>query len=126
MAVELMATILAVGVLIKLVFVLIKPDGYFGFAKSLYSNPMLIRIVFVVLAAITGYYLLQTVSIVTIAAVALFIMLIAGIGIVPYIDEIFSAMESRPKTAQAILSRHWLSFLIWLGIAIWVLITLYA
>ncbi len=78
-ALESIATIFALLVLVKLVVVLINPQIWMKkVAEPLLGNPRLATTVYGVLAIVVGYYVLTRLYIVDVAAVMLFTALVGG------------------------------------------------
>ena len=115
--IEILAIIFAVLVLVKLLFVLIKPGAWMSFVGFLYKNTIVITTVYVVLAVLVGLYIFASFNIVQVAAVAVFISLLMGIGFAPFSQKLIAmnneVIEERGKA--------WLAMLIWAAIAIWTL-----
>ena len=117
--IEILAIIFAVLILVKLLFVLIKPGAWMSFVGFLYKNSVVITIVYIMLAALVGYYLFVSngMNIVQVAAAGVFISLLMGIGFAPFSQKLIAMqngiMQERGKA--------WLAMLIWAAIAIWTL-----
>lgn len=70
--VEIMALCLALLVVIKFSVIAYNPNRWFHFAQKVYSNSAALTIASLFLAALTGYYLLQELTIVQVFAAILF------------------------------------------------------
>ena len=79
-AVEILALIFAIAVILKMIMVLISRKSWEGFAKWMYKKPALLFVVELILGLIVFYYLLQTLSIVTIMACVLLGALLTGMS----------------------------------------------
>lgn len=117
-SIEVLATIFAALILIKLIVVLIKPEVWIKISKALLKKSVLTTLIYLVLAAIVGNYILASVDAIQIAAVMLFTSLLMAIGFIPYSNMID---KMREQVMNEGISKAWLSILIWLAIAIWIL-----
>lgn len=126
-ALEIIATIFALLVLIKLVVALINPQLWMKkVAEPLLGNPRLATTVYGVLAIVVGYYVLTRLYIVDVAAVMLFTALVGGVGMMPYSKELLKIAEEMSMTRSDLLRNAWLSIVIWGVIALWVLTSVLA
>ncbi len=126
-ALEIIATIFALLVLIKLVVVLINPQLWMKkVAEPLLGNPRLATAVYAVLAIVVGYYVFANLNIVDVAAVMLFTALVMGVGMMPYSKELLKIAEEMSMTRSDLLRNAWLSIVIWGVIALWVLTSVLA
>jgi hypothetical protein len=119
--IEIFAVIFAGLTLAKIIVVVTNPKAWMNFVEPLYKNPMVTTVVFLILAVFTGYYVLQVVSVVEVAAVMLFLVFLIGIGMMPYSDMIWKMGNDMLKKGTG---RFWLPLVIWAGFALWVLYTI--
>jgi len=118
---EIMALILVIATAVKLVAVAINQKSYMNFAKKIYSKPGLAKLVFVILAAVVLYYLVQAgVDIITILAVALFVALLYAISFVNYIDDLLAKIDK-----VNIWKNHMIDWIIWIALVAWGAYTLF-
>lgn len=122
-AVEIIALIFAVLVIVKLLVVSFSPKSWLALAKSLYKTPMVLFIVELILAAVVFYYLLIELTVVQIFAAVTLGALLTGMSFAIYGKETIAwgtkLLDSNtPK-------KIWLPILIWLALAVWVLIELF-
>jgi amino acid transporter len=118
--------IFALGILVKLLCVLIKPKAWLGVVKKIYMSPVVLIIIELILAGIVFYYLNQAgITIVQIAAIGAFVALLMGISLAAYLKDAMNVAEKLLKD-KAILKKTWLAIIIWLALAIWVLYALFA
>ncbi len=116
-ALETLAAIFAILVLVKLLFVIISPKSWMKLTEAVWKNGTLLGIICLVLSAVVGYYIFASISIVQVAAVMLFTSLLIAVAWAPYPNAVLKLRK------VVSLKKSWLSVLIWLAIAIW---TLYA
>jgi hypothetical protein len=116
--IEILATIFAVFVIVKLVVVTVKPGLWMKWAKGMLKNELLITLIYFVLAVIIGYYIFAELTVVQVAAVTLWVSMLIGIGFVPYSKIL---LKTSDELLSVGISKAWLSMLIWAGLAIWVL-----
>lgn len=117
-AIETIALIFALFALIKLIVVVInKKIWYNKVAKPIYSNPRTTAIIFVILAVVIFYYLLQVFSIVQIFAVLAFASILIGLGFLSFSKDLMPLVTkayNRKFTGWEILyTIIWLILLLW-------------
>ncbi|MEE8493037.1 MAG: hypothetical protein V3S25_03250 [Nitrospirales bacterium] len=126
-ALEIIATIFALFVLVKMVVVLIDPQIWMKkVAEPLLGNPRLATTVYGVLAIVVGYYVFASLHIVDVAAVMLFTALVMGVGMMPYSKALLRIAEEMSATRSELLRNAWLPIVIWTVIALWVLTSVLA
>ena len=119
-AIEVLATIFAVLVLVKLLLFIFNPQLRIKIVESFFkANTTLLTVVYLALTAIVGYYVLSSLSIVEVGAVTLFVSGLFGLFFIQY-KEIMIKL-ARESLKSGFLSKNWLSLLIWAVIAILVL-----
>ncbi len=117
--VETIALIIIVVAAIKIFVLLMKPMAWMNFAKKIYlTNPKLTQVIYLVLAAIVLYYLLQEMTIVQILAVAAFMSLLIGVGLMPIMGDLFKKYEGIIKRGN-MWKDSWLYTLIWIILLAW-------
>ncbi len=123
-AVEVIAVLFALFILIKMVFLIVKKEAWFNaMVKPSIKNSKGIGIVFLVLVAVIFYYLIQALSIVEIFAVLAFSCFLIFLSLFAYSEDLF-------KFAKKIYSKNfnfwmWLQILIWFVLAVWVLFVVF-
>ncbi len=126
-ALEVIATIFALFVLVKIVVVLINPQVWMKkVAEPLLGNPRLATAVYGVLAIVVGYYVFASLHIVDVAAVMLFTALVMGVGMMPYSKALLKIAGEMSATRSDLLRNAWLAIVIWTVIALWVLTSVLA
>ncbi len=126
-ALEVIATIFAIFVLVKIVVVLIDPQIWMKrVAEPLLGNPRLATAVYLVLAIVVGYYVFASLHIVDVAAVMLFTALVMGVGMMPYSKALLKLAGEMSATRSDLLRNAWLPIVIWTVIALWVLTSVLA
>ncbi|MFQ5804590.1 MAG: hypothetical protein ACE5JQ_17005 [Candidatus Methylomirabilales bacterium] len=122
-AIEILATIFAVAVLVKLAIVTVRPKLWMNITGPLLGHYVLTTIIYLILAVIVGYYVVTTVSIVEVAAIMLLTSLLIGIGVAPYSSTI---LKWREEILSIGVGRAWLAMVIWAVLAVWVLYAVFA
>ena len=126
-ALEVIATIFALLVLVKMVGLLMNPQLWMDkVAKPLLGNPRLATAVYGVLAIVVGYYVFASLHIVDVAAVMLFTALVMGVGMMPYSKALLKLAGEMSATRSDLLRNAWLAIVIWTVIALWVLTSVLA
>lgn len=118
-AIETLAVILALVILIKFVVILINPKSWVKLVHVMLKSKAVVSIIYLILAVIIGYYLLQSLTIVQIGAVMLFTAFLYGLAFIPFMDGILPIRKVLQK--GKIWSKAWLAIAIWAIIAIWIL-----
>ncbi|MAG44435.1 hypothetical protein CL633_00930 [bacterium] len=116
-AITIMALAMALLAVIKLIVVLTKPDVWIKITDAILKKSTINTIIFLGLLVITGYYLLQSLTIVEIGATMLFTSLLMALAWVPYKDEL---MKLRPKLIKEGLAKSWLVIIVWIIILVWI------
>ncbi len=117
-SIEVLATIFAVLVLVKLAFIRTNPKAWMNFAQPILRNSVVALVVYLVLAAVVGYFIFSSMTIVQVGAVMLLTSLLMGVGLAPYSQLILKVGEEMLTEGEG---KAWLSMLIWSCISLWVL-----
>ncbi len=118
-SVEILALIFLIVASIKTVVILIKPSAWLnGVVKKVWAKPRLMMIISLILSVVVLYYLIQSVTIVEIFAVILFLSLLAAVGISVYYKEMISLAQKLMKD-RTIIKKSWLYIIIWIALIIW-------
>lgn len=126
-AIEIMALLFALFAGVKIIVILINPRAWVDkFAGQIWNAPLLASVGSLILAAVALWFLLQSLTIVQIAAVAVFIALLVALGFAPYSREMVDVVCDRFRDRGEVLRRSWLSIVIWAAFVIWVLYALFA
>jgi hypothetical protein len=121
--IETMATVFAVAIITKLIVVAIKPKLLFNLQDSLAKGTKAAMVVYLTLAAWVGYYIFQYFSVVEVAAVMLFTSLLFGIAFIPHLKPFLKIRKE--FIGRHVLSKNWLTLIIWIALALWVLYYLF-
>ena len=121
-AIEILALIFAILILVKLIVIAVHPKGWLNFAKGMTKNTALFTVVYLALAVLVGYYVFSAMSIVNVAAVMLFTSLLIGVAWAPHMKKL---LKMRKELTTHMFRRYGLSILIWAVFAIIVLIVLF-
>ncbi len=120
---KILAVIFAALVLIKLVLLLIMPQQWLGMAQTFLGYSAALTAFYLIALIITGYFVFTTMNLVDVAAVMLFTGLLVGLSLVPYAASLLPVVQ---QVAAAGLGRAWLSWFIWIAIALAVLYRVFA
>lgn len=116
---EIISLVLIVISVIKILVLLISPKAWFHFAKKVWKNDNLVRVVCLILAITVLYYLISEGTTITqILAVTSFVALIIAVGIGQRVNDLIKHYEKLAKN-RSIIKDHWLYILIWLVLIIW-------
>lgn len=121
--IEVLAAIFAVLVLIKLLLSVINPQIRVRMAETFLNrnNTAILTIIYLILTAVTGYYVLSSLTIVEAAAAMMLLSGLMGIFFVQYPEIMRKLLRESLKSRQDFLRKNWLSFAIWGLFAIWAL-----
>jgi len=124
-SIEIIALVLLIVGLVKMVVLLINPKSWMNFAKGLWKNKVVFRLVVLILAAVVLYFLIQSgFTIVQVFAVTAFVALLLAIGLADPIKRIIPVYEKQIKD-RTLWKENWLYILIWLALMVWVVIELF-
>ena len=115
---KILASIFALAILIKLAFIIARPNLWMKFAGVLIENSARTTVIYLILAAIVGYYVFSRISILDAAAVMLFTSLLMGLSLAPYGKSLLKLGEEAMSTG---LGKAWLPLLLWGLLALWIL-----
>ena len=125
--IEIIATIFAVLILVKLFLILISPKTRVKIAEVILSkNPTILTMIILILTTIIGYYIFNSFTIVDVAAVMMFLFGLMALFFVQYPKIGIELVKESSKSRGVFLRKNWLSILIWLAIPILVLYTIFA
>jgi len=125
-AIEILAVIFAVLVLVKLLFVTVNPKLWMKGAESILDSYGLTTVVYTLLTVIVGYIIFKNLSIIQVAAVMLFTAVLIGLTMLPYLDKLLALGEEIIGTRTEMFRKAWLAIVIWTGIAVWTLFAVFA
>ena len=121
-ALEVIATIFAILILVKISVVLINPQVWMKkVAEPLLGNPPLATAIYGILAIVVGYFVFANLTVVEVAAVMAFTALLFGLGMLPYARAMLKIAEDMSANRSVLLQNAWLPIVIWVFIALWVL-----
>ena len=121
-ALEVIATIFAILVLVKLSVVLTNPKLWIKkVAEPLLGNYVLATAIYTALGIVIGYFVFTRMNIVEIAAVMAFTGIVGALGILPYAEALMKTADEMAADRSKLLRNAWLPIVIWGVIAIWVL-----
>jgi len=120
---RILAVIFAALILIKLAFLLIKPEKWLGLAQLVMGYSAVATIVYLILLVITGYFIFTSLNLIDVAVVMLFTSLLIGLNLIPYAA---SLQKITQEIAITGLGKAWLALIIWVAIAMAVLYRAFA
>ena len=115
--IEIIALLFIILGLIKLIVISINKKSWLPVPLKIYSNRKTSSIIFVILAAIIFYFLIQELSIVQIVAVMAFSSLLIGLAFLTKSKEFLSltkkAYNSKLSPAVIVYTLFWLALMLW-------------
>ncbi|MBS3090226.1 hypothetical protein J4433_00470 [Candidatus Pacearchaeota archaeon] len=124
--IEILALIFAIGILVKIIAVLVNPKSNLKLAEMMLEGTGVLRIIYLILLAITGYYLLLELNIIQISAVMLFALILVALAFIPYNKHVLEIRREHAKSRKKFLKQNWLQLVIGAAIAIWTLVAILA
>ena len=120
---KILAGVFAALILVKLVFLLTRPDIWLGATQAFLGHYPLIMVIYLALLTITGYVVFTRLDLLDVAVVILFTSLLLGLSLFPYL----ASLPQLPETiVSAGLGKAWPAMLIWAAIAVAVLYRVFA
>lgn len=116
--IEILATIFAVAVLLKLAIVAVNPKLWMNITGALLKHSVLATIAYLIPAVVVGYYVLTRVRIVEVAAAMLLTSLLIDVGVAPYSGVV---LKWREEILAVGIGKAWLAMVIWAALAVWAL-----
>ena len=120
---KILAGIFAGAILIKLAFLLISPASWLGATQGFLGHYTTIMVIYLVLLAITGYFVFTSLDLIDVAVVMLFTSTLLGLSLIPYVASV-------PQLPEAIVNvgvaKTWPAWILWAAIAVAVLYRVFA
>lgn len=116
--IDILATIFAVAVLVKLFVVVVNIRAWMKFVEPVYKHPHITAAVYLVLLALAAYYARPFISAAEFGSVMFMAALLIGLGFLPYAK---SVMHLREEVAREGLAKAWLAVGVWLLLALAIL-----
>jgi hypothetical protein len=119
-SVEIIALIVIVAAVIKMLVLLVNPQGWMNFARGIYKNTALAQIIGLILAGVVFYYIYYVagMTIVQILAVMAFLAALLMVGLAPHIGDLLKKYQGQIKRGR-LWQENWLYTLIWIVLLIW-------
>jgi len=121
---EILAVTFAVVVLIKLLVLLIQPKSWIKISNSFLKEGSATTFVYLILVLLVGYHIFSYLSVIHVAAVMLFTSLLIGLSVLPY-GKVMVPLTREILKDKNLVKKNFLSFIIYGGIALWVLYTMF-
>jgi len=125
-ALETIVLILAAITTIKISILLIKPKVWMNFDKWIIGGNWFTGVIFLLLAALIFYYLIQELTIVQILAVTFFASMLIGVSYAIVGKEMIKVYEKHMKTKGLWSNGMWFYTLLWLVLIAWGVIEILA
>lgn len=117
-ALEVLAFVFSVVVLVKFAGLLISPASWMNTAGAMLNHPRACTWIYALLAAVVGYFVLTRMDIVEVVSAMLLTSLLMGVALGPYSRTI---LRFGKEMAAEGFSRLWPVMVIWAVIAVWAL-----
>ncbi|MEE9125297.1 MAG: hypothetical protein V3U14_12540 [candidate division NC10 bacterium] len=118
---EIIATIFAILILVKISIVMMNPKLWLKIAEPVMRNYTLTAVVYAIVAVIVGYYIFASLNIVQVAAVMLFTAILIGLGLLPFHKHFMKIGQEMSESRSVMFQKVWLQIVIWVAMAVWVL-----
>ncbi len=113
-----LAGIFAVLILVKFAALLINPGGWLHLGKVFLEHHAVLTGIYLILIAITGYFIFSSLNLIDLALVMFFTSLLTGLTLMPYPTQIQQLGEGM---VAAGIGKAWLGLVIWGAVAVAVL-----
>jgi|WetSurMetagenome_2_1015567.scaffolds.fasta_scaffold114453_3 hypothetical protein len=120
---KILAVVFAALTLIKLAVLMTSPGNWLGMAQAFMGHATVLTVVYLIILAITGYFVFTGIDLVDIAVVMLFTAALVGLSLIPYAASLQNIAQ---EIAARGLGQAWLSWSIWAAIAVAVLYRVFA
>ncbi len=114
---KVLAGIFAAIVVLKIIFLLIKPNLWVGAAEVVLAHTDVVVGAYLLLILITGYFVFSTLNLIDIAVTMFFTSLLTALSILPFAGALFKLQEE----ASVGIGKAWLALLIWGALAVAIL-----
>lgn len=116
---DIFATLFAVFVLVKLSIVAVKPKLWMDYVVTpLYKNTLITSAVYFVILALSIYYLYPYFLGSEFGAAAWVLIFLIGLGFIPYSEVV---LRYREQVIRDGIKKAWFGAVVWAGLAIWIL-----
>ena len=123
--IEIIALVLVGFSVIKILFLLVNPKAWLGFAKGILGNSVLLTIVGLILSGGVLYLLIDNgMTIVQIFAVMAFMAAFMMMGLAVYSKSLVKMVEGIYKD-KGFLKKGWFYMLLWIALIVWVVIEIF-
>ena len=123
--IEILALIFSILILVKILAAFINPKSNLKLAEMMLEGTGVLRVIYLVLLAVVGYYLLWELTIIQISAVMLFALILVALVFIPYHKHALEIGRDLVKSRKKMLKHNWLQMLIWAAIAVWTLVAIF-
>ena len=114
LAKKFLAGIFAGIILLKLLVGLANPHQWLGLTEALLEHHIMVMGIYLVLIAITGYYIFSNLNLIDIAVVMFFTSLLVGLSLVPYSTVLLKVSK---EIAASGFGEAWLAQVLWGALA---------
>ena len=123
--IEIIATIFSVLLIVKFLYLKFNPRAWKKFSDKIMKKPKVTKWIYLVLALVIGYYLLQELNVVQIVAVMMFSGFLTGYTFMTFAKEFKPVYKEIWKNKEYLVQKLWPAWLIYLVLAGWVLWTVF-
>jgi 4-amino-4-deoxy-L-arabinose transferase-like glycosyltransferase len=120
---KILAGIFAVLILVKLAALLVIPGKWMSFGRVFLEHHLMATWIYVVLLAITGYFIFSGLNLIDIALVMFFTSLLTGLTLLPYSAQMVQLGDAMTATG---FGKAWLSLVIWGAVAVAVIFKVFS
>jgi len=124
--IEILAVIFVALVLLKMAVFAIKPKILIKLTDVTCKKPVIGIVVSLILAVVVGYYIFSYFSIVEVASIMIFTSILIKLNFLTCPSIMLKLKDEIPEDRLAVLRKFWLSILIWVGLAVWVLFAVFS
>ena len=118
LAKKILAGFFAVLILVKLAALLINPAGWLHLGKMFLEHHAMVTGIYLILLAITGYFIFSSLNLIDLALVMFFTSLLTGLTLIPYSTQMLQMGDAMVALG---LGHAWPAIVIWAAVAVAVL-----
>jgi len=121
--IEIIALVFAIAIIVRTTVIFAYAKTWVTWIEKIAKKKSLLTAIALTLAVIVGYYVFAAMSIVNIVAAIVFGALLLALALLQHMETI--AKKHKKHDAIDLLKQYWLALIMWVGLALWVLYTLF-
>ena len=111
---------MGLAILTKLIALSFKPKSWLDIAKKATKNKIIFSAVALSLVFVSGYIILQQMTIVQVGGVMIFVMALMALSLIPYTNKL---LEIGEEISKDLWKKSWLAMILWALLGLWLVIS---